>query len=187
MSRVIRGGSRIFSRGGGFSKNFPKFWQPFFLGPPNWFFELPQSTVLPLFWLNFLTAFFGARSPSKLVYIGAKGAFRKILGSVGQKWISKKVSKGVESLRGGGRPISPPLPLNQPLRVMIRLCRGMEVSDLVIAICMVLWLWYTGGRFGHHVFCNDSRQNKTTIELFGSALSSGGLTKWIKALKTGRA
>ena len=38
--------------------------------------------------------FFGARSPSKLVYIGAKGAFRKILGSVGQKWISEKVTKG---------------------------------------------------------------------------------------------
>ena len=37
--------------------------------------------------------FFGARSPSKLVYIGAKGAFRKTLGSVGQKWISEKVSK----------------------------------------------------------------------------------------------
>ena len=60
--------------------------------------------------------FFGARSPSKLVYIGAKGAFRKILGSVGQKWISEKVSKGdplgrqgVESLRGGGgRGASPP-------------------------------------------------------------------------------
>ena len=33
-------------------------------------------------------AFFGARSPSNLVYIGAKGAFRKILGSVGQNWIS---------------------------------------------------------------------------------------------------
>ena len=37
--------------------------------------------------------FFGARSPSKLAYIGAKGTFRKILGSVGQKWISEKVSK----------------------------------------------------------------------------------------------
>ena len=86
-----RGGSRIFSRGGGgFSKNFPKFWRPFFfLGRPNWFFELSQSTVLPL-----LCVFFGARSPSKLVYIGAKGAFRKILGSVRQKWISEKVSKG---------------------------------------------------------------------------------------------
>ena len=28
------------------------------------------------------------------LYIGAKGAFRKILGSVGQKWVSEKVSKG---------------------------------------------------------------------------------------------
>ena len=37
---------------------------------------------------------FGAHSPSKLVYIGAKGTFRKILGSVGQKRISQKVSKG---------------------------------------------------------------------------------------------
>ena len=34
------------------------------------------------------TRFFGARSPSKLVYIGAQGAFRKILGSIGKKWIS---------------------------------------------------------------------------------------------------
>ena len=42
----------------------------------------------------YILTFFGARSPSKLVYIGAEGAFRKILGSVGQKWISEKVSKG---------------------------------------------------------------------------------------------
>ena len=34
------------------------------------------------------TRFFDARSPSKLVYIGARGAFGQILGSVGQKWIS---------------------------------------------------------------------------------------------------
>ena len=47
--------------------------------------------------------FFGARSPSKLVYIGAKGAFRKILGSVGQKWISEKVSKGGPFGSAGGR------------------------------------------------------------------------------------
>ena len=60
--------------------------------------------------------FFGARSPSKLVYIGAEGALRKILGSVGQKWISKLYQRGdplgrqgVESLRGGGgRPPPPP-------------------------------------------------------------------------------
>ena len=58
--------------------------------------------------------FFGARSPSKLV-----GAFRKILGSVGQKWISEKVSKGdplgrkgVESLRE--KDVRPPPPPPDP-------------------------------------------------------------------------
>ena len=73
-----RGGSRIFSRQANFWKNsqkshfwalFEKFWQ--------------KNRVI-----------FGARSHSKLVYIGAKGAFRKILWSGGQKWISEKVSKG---------------------------------------------------------------------------------------------
>ena len=47
--------------------------------------------------------FFGARSPSKLVYIGLEGAFRTILGSVGQKWISEKVSKGGPFGSAGGR------------------------------------------------------------------------------------
>ena len=119
---LCRGGSRIFSRGGGggFKKKFENLDDLFFLGRPNSFFELSQSSVLPPFWLNFLhrrqifekivkkvvfghflknfdkkiAFFFGAGSPSKLVYIGAEGAFRKILGSVGQKWISEKVSKG---------------------------------------------------------------------------------------------
>ena len=52
--------------------------------------------------------FFGA-SPSKLVYIGAKGAFTKILGSVSQQWTSQTSTKGgpfgsavLEFLRGGG-------------------------------------------------------------------------------------
>ena len=49
------------------------------------------------------SVFFCARSPSKLVYIGAKGAFRKILGSAGQKWISEKVSKGGPFGSAGGR------------------------------------------------------------------------------------
>ena len=54
-----RGGSRIFSRGGGgrIFKKFSKFDDLFFffsLGRPNWFFELSQSTVLALLWLNFL-------------------------------------------------------------------------------------------------------------------------------------
>ena len=104
------GGGRIFKK---FSKILTTF---FFLGRPNWFFELSQSTVLPLFWQSFLrrrqifekfwqknSIFFGARSPSKLVYIGAKGAFRKILGSVGQKGISEKVSKGGPFGSAGGR------------------------------------------------------------------------------------
>ena len=63
--------------------------------------------------------FFGARSPSKLVYIGAKDAFRKILGSVGQKWISEKVSKGGPFGSAGGRIPEgggrPPPTLNPPL------------------------------------------------------------------------
>ena len=47
--------------------------------------------------------FFGARSASELVFIGAKGALRKILVSVGQKWISEKVSKGGPFGSAGGR------------------------------------------------------------------------------------
>ena len=47
--------------------------------------------------------FFGARSPSQIASIGAKGAFRKILGSVDQKWISEKVSKGGPFGSAGGQ------------------------------------------------------------------------------------
>ena len=129
-----------------FQKNFQNF-DDFFLDLPNRFFELSQNTFLPLFWLNFLrcrqifektvkkavfghflknfdkkkSRFFGARSPSKLVYIGAAGAFRKVLGSVGQKWISEKVSRGdplvrqgVESLRKGGPSAPTPPPKSAP-------------------------------------------------------------------------
>ena len=39
-------------------------------------------------------AFFGTLPPSKLAYIGAQGAFRKILGSVSQKWISQISTEG---------------------------------------------------------------------------------------------
>ena len=38
--------------------------------------------------------FFGARSPAELVYFGARGACRKILGSVNQKVISHNSTKG---------------------------------------------------------------------------------------------
>ena len=53
---TARGGSRIFSRGGAdFRKIFQNFDDLFFfLGRPNWFFELSQSTVLPLLWQKFL-------------------------------------------------------------------------------------------------------------------------------------
>ena len=88
------------------------------------FLKKQSKAVFETFLKNFdqkIAFFFGARSPSKLVYIGANGAFRKILGSVGQKWISEKVSKGdplgrqgVESLKGGVRP-PPSFPLNPPL------------------------------------------------------------------------
>ena len=159
---MVRGGSRIFSRGGGLSKKFENFDDLFFfLGRPNWFFELSQSTPYfelsqstpcfpPIlakftapqanFWKNSQKSrfwallekiwqknrvFFGARSPSKLVYIGAKGAFRKILGSVGQKWISEKASKGGPFVSAGGRIPKggrphppPPPPLNPPLNMV---------------------------------------------------------------------
>ena len=116
-----RGGSRIFSRWGGFSKKIENFVN-LFLRPTTVIFELSQGTKMTLFWPNFLLprqifektgnfnqkiAFFVARFTSKLVYIGAKDAFRKILGSVSQKWISQNSTKGdplgrhgVESLRG---------------------------------------------------------------------------------------
>ena len=50
-----------------------------------------KKVIFGLFLENFdkkIAFFLGARSPSKFVYIGAKGAFIKILGSVGQKGIS---------------------------------------------------------------------------------------------------
>ena len=69
-----------------------------------------------------------ARSPSKLVYIGAKGVLRKILGSVGQKWISYKVPKGGPLGRqgvvpeGGGSVCHIFLPLNPPLQARHFFC-----------------------------------------------------------------
>ena len=101
------------------------------------FWSSPKALLCPYFWQNFLRrrqilkknsqksrfwalfekfwqkiAFFWRALPSKLVYIGSKVAFRKILGSVGWKWISEKVSKGrqeVESLREGVG-VRPPKP-----------------------------------------------------------------------------
>ena len=47
---------------------------------------------------------FGARSLSKLVYIGAKGAFRKIFGLVGIKWLSLKCQRKILCLVRGWNP-----------------------------------------------------------------------------------
>ena len=129
---IIRGGSRIFSRGGGadFRKIFQNFDDLFFFfrSTKLIFWALPKHCFAPIlakfsapqanFWKNSQKSrfwalfekvwqkncvFFGARCPPKLVYIGAEGAFRKILGSVRQKWISEKVSKGGPFGSAGGR------------------------------------------------------------------------------------
>ena len=106
-----------FLAGGGgdgliYKKNLRDFIDLFFLGRPNRFSELSQFTIRNLFRPNFLrrkikkktdqrrrfrhflenfdlkVALFSARaSPSKLVHIGLKGAFRKNLGSATQKWL----------------------------------------------------------------------------------------------------
>ena len=118
---IPRGGSRIFSRGGAdFQNNSKVFLITFFyFGQSIGFSELFQITLqtyldqnfcaagkclkkgqkktfLGNFW-NILTKesrFLGARSPSKLVYIGAKGAFRKVLGSVNKNGYLKIVQRG---------------------------------------------------------------------------------------------
>ena len=124
--------------GGGFIlKKFLKFLPTFFSDRLNRFSELSQSIIKTLFWSNLLrrrqnyekkqakiltkkSRFFGARCPSNLVYSGTKGALRKFLGSVGQKWISQNSTKrdplgrqGVKSLRGE-RGVHPSLPKSAP-------------------------------------------------------------------------
>ena len=75
--------------------------------------EQPKKAFLGPFW-KYLTKKLHAR-PSNLVYFGAKGAFRQILGSVSQTWISEKSTKGDplgrqgdESLKKGGAVRPPP-------------------------------------------------------------------------------
>ena len=95
-----------FSRGGGgggadFQKEIENFDGLFFRSTKSIFLSSPKALFCPYFGKIFCTAgiflkkkqskncVFSARAPpSKLVNIGAEGAFRKILGSVGQKWIS---------------------------------------------------------------------------------------------------
>ena len=70
-------------------------------------FEKSQKKpFLGIFWkilTKKLHFFWRALPPSKLVYIGAKGAFRKILGSV-EKWISLKFPKGTLWVGRGSNP-----------------------------------------------------------------------------------
>ena len=107
----IPGADLGFSRGGG--GGFSKILSTFFRSTELILSSSPYAQFSPCFSQNFCAAgkilkkqfkkgvfgtfgkflpknclFFGARAPSKLVYIGAKGAFRKILGLIGQKWIS---------------------------------------------------------------------------------------------------
>ena len=70
--------------------------------------------------------FFLARAlPSKLVYFGAKGAFRKILGSVRQKRISQNSTMGKPFGSTGGRIPEkgqrPPHPKSAPENLVIQL------------------------------------------------------------------
>ena len=129
----IRGGSRIFSRGAYFQKNFENlvyFFEvdqidfpsslkalqnPVFakISAPQAKFgrNMSKKALLSLFWkiLTKKWRFFGVRSPSKLVFIGAEGAFRKNLRSVIKKGFLIIVQRGdplgqqgVKSLIEGG-------------------------------------------------------------------------------------
>ena len=83
---------------------------------------------------------FSARAPpSKLVFIGAKGAFRKVLRLVSRKWISQNSSKGGPFESPGGRIPEgrayaprppPPIPLIPLLTLwIIRLTYGGDGCD----------------------------------------------------------
>ena len=90
-----------FSRGGGgFSKKFPKFWRPFFLGRSDWFSELSQSSKKTLFWQNFL------RRMQFFEKTGRKTRFWALFGKLCQK----KNAFGSGSNPWGGRGVRPPTP-----------------------------------------------------------------------------
>ena len=62
--------------------------------------------------------------PSKLVYFGTQGTFRKILGLVDQKWISQNSSKGDPLGRQGVKSLredtsAPSAPLNALVTMVI--------------------------------------------------------------------
>ena len=82
-------------------------------------------------------------APSKLVFLGAKGTFRKVEGSCSQKWISENCtngesfeSAGVESLRGG-RPL--PSPQNPPLFLRLTSFCSDAISAFSLLILIVIF------------------------------------------------
>ena len=109
----MRGGSRIFSRGGGadLQKTF-KYFVDLFLWVDQIDFtsnpkkNRPKKTFLGTFWKIDLkiAVIFGAHSPSKLVYIGAEGVFRKFLGSVFKNGYFKIVQRGALWVGSGSIP-----------------------------------------------------------------------------------
>ena len=82
---------------------------------------------------------FGHFYPSKLSYIGAGGAFRKISGSVRhQIWISQNSAKGGPFGSAGGRiperrtrTRTPPPPQNPPLGESVRKIWGMGCLQVI--------------------------------------------------------
>ena len=109
-NKINRGGSRIFSRRGRIFKKNSKILTSFFFRSTK-FLKKQSKKPSP------------SQSPSNLIYFGATGVFRKILRSVGQKWISEKYqrggpfgSAGDRFLEKGGR-THPPPPLNPALKI----------------------------------------------------------------------
>ena len=93
-----------------------KIFSTFFLGRPNWFSELSQSHYKGPFLPKLLRRRQNCKKQTKkgifrplkkLVFIGAKGAFRKILGSVTKNGYLKIVQKGDKKV-----PLNPPLNLS---------------------------------------------------------------------------
>ena len=143
---VSRGGSRVFSRGAEFSKTFKNHFFRF----TKLIYRTLADPILTNFFGHFLknldkqiAFFFGARSPSKLVYIGANVAFNQVLGSVGQKWTFKKYQRDPRA--GGQKPEEKrPLPLNPPVaagaNLMLRSSSSSSSSCIQVALQMPLQL-----------------------------------------------
>ena len=124
----IRRGSRSWGGGGGFRKKFSRTFfrstKLIFWALPNQYKDpiltklfVPQASFSKNFIMHFLEIFDQkiALSPSKLVYIDAKGAFQKMFRSVIQNWISQNstrgtlwVGRGFRIAEGGAHPRKTP-------------------------------------------------------------------------------